>query len=516
MGYLLNYKNWRALHEASIFEEEKTYSVEPVMPGNEVKPPDEWFYTPLDFKPENHADAIAARTKAIGKESIPGGLVYTGNTNIAIVNKKNEVFHAILSGVAEATDSGWEDINGAADLATKAEISSQPAGKVQLFGEHKEYTPKDGKPYKQWRVSTNGSVATRKVSTGKTTDSALSQVISYINTFNLQNWATGDFTQYDPTKIVTDNNITDLSAQSPAIVKERGYLMLVGTGAASIEGGTMGKEQEITQGEEGKTGVVDIAFTVGSADTDSAGVKVDANHPKVKEIGEKITKYLGEKGVIETMTLTSSASPEFAPEKGGPKTLADYTTKKKPTSGAAAPTSVVDLYDQNAKLAYDRGVTFKNALAAYLGGHVKANSISVAWKISTDGAGNGRNISYTIATQTTAPQTIERTTFQGAKVNVESSPLTLYVYKVNYKGSALAKTKEGGLLKKGMVPYEQLKPGMKIKILAQDMKTKGEAEVSKVEGNNVFFNKGEKKDQLLPKERYIGQVGKAKGEEAEF
>lgn len=514
MSYLLNYKNWRALHESrALHEALKDVAPVPVEPGNEITGYGGANWPILKFDKANYAAAYGLMQKLLGKEAIPGGRrTRYDNSAFYLYNDaadtQSATFTDIIDGIMRAAGTPFPDeapLSQWEEVIVAASPTLSTSTKVKLYG--------DGS-----KVNTVGLVTVDKAPGGDTRKSNMTNIIAYINSFNLQNWCTGDFTQYDPNKIVNSDRIVDLTAQSPAIIKERGFLYLVGTGATSIEGGERNTTTDMTQGKEAKTGSVAISFTVGKADIDADGVKVDANHPKVQEIGKKITDYLGEAGVIDSMVLTSSASPEFAPEKGGPKTLADYATKKKPTSGNAAPTSVVDLYDQNAKLAYDRGVNFSNALQQYLGGHLKANSIKVAWKISTDEPGGGRNISYNIATQSVAPKPIEKTSFQEAKVNVESDALTLYVYKVQYDASKVsASVKKGGLLRKGMIPYEKLTAGQKITILKTDMKSKGEVEVSKVENNTVYFKDpktGEEK--TLPKERYVSQVGKAKEEEAGF
>jgi hypothetical protein len=352
---------------------------------------------------------------------------------------------------------------------------------------------------------------TRILNPGNTAYSSMYSIVTYINTFNLQNWAAGDYTQYDPTKIVNSDRLVDLTANSPAIVKEKGFLYLVGTGSTSIEGGERGTTTELTQAKEGQKNAVAISFEQGSSTIDAETKKtVDASHPKVKEIGDKILAELGETGILDSMTLTSSASPEW----NNKETMANY--KGKVTSGTGVPAAGTDFAALNAKLAYDRGVTFQKALTDYLGAtRAKANSIKVGWKISTDEPGGGKNISYTIVGKSESAQPIEKTSFQGAVVKTESDALTLYVYKINYDASAFGEIEKGGFLKKGMIPYEKLTAGQKITILATDMKTKGEREVSKVENNTVYFKDGDT-EKPLPKERYVGQVGKAKGTSASF
>ena len=210
------------------------------------------------------------------------------------------------------------------------------------------------------------------------------------------------------------------------------------------------------------------------------------------------------------MTLISSASPDY----GAINNVAGWEKSyPKGTTGTADPGAGADDAGKNMKLAYDRGVTFRTALTAYLGGHLKANSIGVSWKISTTEPNGGKNISYSIATKSEAPQPITKTTYQGASVAIDRADNAIYVYKVKYNAGSLAKNKAGNIFKGEIVAYENLKAGQKIIILKKDMKTKvgdkGEAVVSKVEDNTIYVNYLDQKDVLIPKERYVKQVGKA-------
>ena len=522
MSYLLNYKNWRAVFEAAIVK------------GTGIKPGNELSGLPaaIPFTKEENSKAWEIAKRTVGAEAIPKMRVNLDTrtaVETSIGDNPIQVFSSILDGISLAVDKpiDHDNIKACEEFAAKANITVSKGSAVQLYGPGLMansadpkigwYKAEPGAKGSQWRVDTIGKVSSFEAKEGKTDHSHLEAMCSYINTFNLENWRTGDFTQYDPSKILNADKIVDLTAASPAIVNQPGYLMLVGLGEVSTTAGQIDKKQGLTQGEAAKTGSVAISFTTGSADTDDGGVKVDAKHPKVQEIGKKITDYLGETGVIDSMVLTSSASPDYNAKGGGPATLADYATKKKPTSGNAAPASVVDFYDQNAKLAYDRGVTFSNALQQYLGGHLKANSIKVAWKISTDEPGGGKNISYSIATQSVAPQKIETTEFQGAKVTTNRQSMTIYPYTVKYESAALGKEIEkGGLLKKGMVPYEKLKVGDQIiiknstgQIELGGKKDKDKVTISKIENNKIYINYKQQKDVEIPKERYISQLGKA-------
>ena len=496
-----------------------------VTAGNEIKYLVE--YDSIDIDQQEDNEIWSTMTKLVGPEAAPNLYVSkagAGSGGAAIINsdsRRKDIFNAILMGIAQyAGDKTiFNDKAKIKELLPNLKLSIVQEGSVELIG------PEANK------VNTAGRVyhASKIVEVDKTSASTLNSICGYINGFNLQNWAAGNFTQYDPTKILNSNKIVDLTRNGAATIVEKGYLTLVTPATASVEAGSRETTTELTQGEEGKTGAVDIAFTVGKSDIDVSGVRVDANHPKVKEIGDKIIRYLGETGIADSITLTSSASPEYAEDKGGPKTLADYATKKKPTSGIAAPAQVVDLYDQNAKLAYDRGVTFSNALIQYLGGHVKANSIKVGWKISTDAPGNGRNISYNIATKSIAPQPIQKTQYQGAKVTVTRGNNTIYIYKIKFMANAVIG--EGTRKAKA---YEDLVKGDVVKIkgtvngvVSDKSKDRKEVTVSKFEDNKMYVKvpakddtgaviKDQFTDKYIEKERYIGLVAKQQKAESEI
>jgi hypothetical protein len=518
MSYLLNYKGWRTLHESmSLNESIDTNTIGWASTIPSVKIGDHVLGDAasgnstaatgitLDVSNKENNATYTTMEKIVGPQALPN--FRFGNTQVNSESKHETIFGLILAGIGQYAGSfdAISDINKIEAIIPKLNLSlTKSPQPIQLIGKSSGV------------IDTNGVVeyGIRLKNTGNMLESSLSNICGYINAFNLQNWASGSFEQYDPTKLLDFDKVVDLTSSNREVLTvEKGFIMLVSPASSSVTGGDRGVEDTLVQGEAASTAAVDIAFTIDRADIDDKKVKIDANHPKVKEIGEKIISYLGENGVADSIVLTSSASPEY----GAIENVTGWEKSyPKGTSGTSMPAVGTDDASKNSKLAYDRGVVFSTALSQYLGGHVKANSIQVGWKISTDAPGNGRNISYNIATQSVAPKVIQKTIYRGAKVNIDKADNGIFVYKVNFNAAALTETKEGGFLKKGMVPYEQLKPGMKINILAQDMKTKGEVEVSKVEGNKVFFNKGEKKDLPLPKERYLGQVGKAKGQEAEF
>ena len=527
-GYLLNYSRWRALYESQQINEsfdDIVIRLKRVDIGDAVSPITQYPRWAID--PKTNGAAYSLMTKTIGGEAIPMLYVGVGTSESAtgevtgfwnkIVGKNDLqiVFGATVVGIAQfaKNDKLVKDVNALEQFVTKVGVTTEKGEKVQLYG------PSSDKIDTIGVLSRSGNSLLIK-NTEKSLSSSIKAVCAYINAFNLQNWATGDFTQYDPTAILNKSNQVDLTGSNPgATVKQSGYLMLVSPASASVTAGSIGTETETVQGAQAQTGDVEIAFTTGRADIDDKGVKVDANHPKVKEIGDKIIGYLGDNGVIDSMTLTSSASPDY----GSIKNVAGWDKSyPKGTTGTTDPGAGADDAGKNMKLAYDRGATFRAALYAYLGGHAKENSINLSWKISTDAPGGGKNISYSVSTKSEAPQTITKTVYQGAKVSVTKEDNAIIIYKIKYNAAAVAENKGGTWFSKEVVAYENLKVGDKIVVYAKDMKTKlgkDEAEpvtVSKIEDNNVYVNYKENTDILIPKDRYIKQLGKVKEKEAEI
>ena len=502
MSYLLNYKNWRTLHESMSLNEALDTDILPYMRslvgvkiGNEVESLlDE--KSSLDLDKDEHSAAIAILNKVIGPQAIPNMRVGFNTNNT--ISSTEKIFGLVMAGIGQNAGSfdSMNDTDAVAAAVPTLGLTLERGDSIQLYGKAAGV------------IDTQGTSSSKSWSnTGKVGTTTIDRICGYINAFNLQNWASGDFTQYDPTKILTDEKLVDLTGSNPESARrEAGYLILVSPAKATVTGGDRGSSTTFTEGEESKTGSVAIAFTTGRADIDDKGVKVDANHPSVKEIGSKIISYLGDSGVAESMTLVSSASPDY----GAIKNVAGWEKSyPKGTTGTADPGAGADDAGKNMKLAYDRGVTFRTALTAYLGGHLKANSIGVSWKISTTEPNGGKNISYSIATKSEAPQPITKTTYQGASVAIDRADNAIYVYKVKYNAGSLAKNKEGNLFKGETVAYEKLKVDQAIVILAKDMKTKVNSKVAKIADNNVYIINNAGEEVVLPKDRYVKQIGKA-------
>jgi hypothetical protein len=210
-------------------------------------------------------------------------------------------------------------------------------------------------------------------------------IIAYMNSFNLENvsnyktYVTAgeqfapDFTQYDLTQMVDQNNYVNLFQTSIA--------------ANSLIFYTQGDKIPNTADKETGTQVVGAqapqpkAYDV-SFETDSANIPT--NDPEVaKAVQDAIAMFPD--GNISNLTVISSASPEYNSRGGGPRTLADYG--QKPVTGTGKPAAGTDNISKNIELAYNRGVSFMNSLNAGLKaqGKPEVTNYTVQWQISDKG-----------------------------------------------------------------------------------------------------------------------------------
>ena len=222
--------------------------------------------------------------------------------------------------------------------------------------------------------------------------------VEYLNDWNLINTANGYKFQYTfPNGLVDQENnkagkqgrylsFTKISRKSVGNLKP----ILYGTSKetyAKIKEVSKGGNTETTGASAGGNGIIEIAYNNMEFLKDNGGVKVDQNHPKVKAEAQKILGLLTGDEYVKDMTIVSSASPPY----NTMKKMADYAGKT--TSGNSDPGAGTDDASKNAKLAYDRGNTLAMALKAALGDRI--GNLTVNWKISEEGAGGGKNSTYT-------------------------------------------------------------------------------------------------------------------------
>jgi hypothetical protein len=481
MSYLLNYKSWRALYEARSINEAQSWvgnGLVPIKPGNQV-----YDYSASDVTPESgygsveeNARLTALAKQVCGQQAIPELYTFQGaaagyrkvdTAGTAGVDAQFfDFFKLVLSGIGHA--SGVENLADALkdpktdmEMISKLQIKSQLVKSIQLYG------PDAGRVNTTGKVKPDGSIDTQI----DTTASSIKLATGYMNTFNLENWGAGDFTQYtDPGKSLNSANVlsfVSVGDNKSQIEKEQGVLYLYALKKGSVDAAGIDKQVKNVEGEAGKTGSVDLNFGPYDYAKTLDGNVVNETHPLVQEIGQKIRSFLTDDEQISEITLTSSASPEWAgvatttgngvgdPSKGK-LTPATFKTDKTPLG--------------NQYLAWLRGETFKNALYRVLGERLTPNSITVNWVIAQEEGASGRNLNYIVNTKGKAPKQIVDTKYVGAQVKTTGGNLEIYQYKISFDEAAVTAAKSswlnkatGGLLGSKKVAYADVQVDQEIK-----------------------------------------------------
>jgi hypothetical protein len=505
MAHISNFKRFKILLEnnnlnyIAINESYPASTSTPNAAGDKIGKSGDSYQGILNISPggqdafNNSGQAVArdAAQECFGKTTMPGFKVGTRSSFIDDNTETSNIYRALIGGAAMM--AGKSKLLGDDDDIAK--YASAFAAKTTKVGTKKLILKKDS----TYRVISVEEVKTNLIKTGagKKGYSALDSVMRYINAFNLRNWVLGSGVQYDPNKILNDNNRVDLTSNSNSTIDEKGFLYLVSPGEFVQSKGEREDVDQVVQGEEAKSGAVEVSFG-------NMKYAVDPTNPKVKEIGDKIKSYLGDQGTIKAITITSSASPSWNGAKTG---LSNGTGApgggKLTKDNFASETSELG----NQYLAYLRGERFEAALHAYLGDAYPANAkTTIAWKVSTDAPGSGKHIKYTVTTTGKAPQTITKTEFQGGDGEVKKGVAELVIYKVTFKNSAFAGESKGK--KKD---YFKLEEGDPIFIYGlKNKKKRFKTTVSKVEGNKVYYKKGDGSDEFLKQSRYAGLSSKPK------
>jgi hypothetical protein len=218
-----------------------------------------------------------------------------------------------------------------------------------------------------------------------TVSSDYSKLINFLNRFNFTNVTNGqtyisstgieqpDYNQYDLSEMVNSVNYVNLYKTTMATKSLIWYTPTnKQPNVADKETGT-----EVVGAQAPQPKSYDVSF-----ETDSSNIP--ANDPEVaKAVQDAIAMFPD--GNISNLTVISSASPEYNNRAGGPKTLADYG--QTPLSGTGKPAAGTDFKSKNIELAYNRGVSFMNALNAGLTaqGKPQVANYTIQWQISDKG-----------------------------------------------------------------------------------------------------------------------------------
>ena len=468
MSYLLNYKNWRAIHEAALFEAKDSSlkqtgvgsGLVAVQKGNAIYDISDGSVTPewgwLD--PAKSGLFFETLSDTVGFGGIPTLYINAGNDFVggySFTNKtKNsdalmDVFKLLICGIGRYHgienfgDQLVEGTDGKTAVARLEEmgLTVTQDGEVQMYG------PSSGMINASAKIEEDGSVLN---SSKPTNNNRASATFNYINTFNLINFAEGNSQQYvDLAACVDDKKVLQLGTGAKGVSISETALYLYSPKTGSVKAASMETVTTTTQGKAGLNDSVNLAFTPNEFATATNAknevIPVNSSNAEIRDVANKILAALGEDQQITKMTLISGASP-------------DWQGKPVPDSNGSGDPSGGKLTDATFKaektalgnqwLAWRRGKQFADALIELLGEkRIAANALTIEWKVGKGGAQEGRNLAYSVGSTGVAPKDKTETVFAGASYKVGGGVNTYYRYKFTWNYANIAKS-EGGWLKK--------------------------------------------------------------------
>jgi len=467
MSYLLNYKNWRAIHEAALFEAKDSSLAQTgigpdlvaVQKGNQVYDISDAGVTPawgwLD--PANSALFSETLNKTVGFGGIPqlfiyAGLGYAGGSRSSKTGDDDslmDIFKLLICGIGRyhnIENFGDQMVEGTDGKTAQTRVEELGLTVTQ-DGEIQMYGPDANRISTSAKITDNGSVldSRKPINSSDKRD-----VLNYINTFNLINFAEGNSQQYsDIAACIDDKKVLQLGLGAKGVSTSETVLYLYSPKTASVTAASREEVTTTTQGKAGLNDSVNLAFTpneFATATTDKdEKLPVNSSHPLIQDVANKILAALGEDQQITKMTLISGASP-------------DWQGKPVPDSNGSGDPSGGKLTDATFKaektalgnqwLAWRRGKQFADALIELLGEkRIAANALTIEWKVGKGGAQEGRNLAYSVGSTGVAPKDKTETVFAGASYKVGGGVNTYYRYKFTWNYANIAKS-EGGWLKK--------------------------------------------------------------------
>lgn len=486
MSYLLNYKQWRAVHEAAIFEAKDSTlpqvgigtKLVPVLKGNAIYDVSEGGVTPawgwLDTA--NTSLLFETMSTTIGFGGIPklyinAGIGIAGGWNSSKTGSEDslmDVFKLLICGIGRfhgIKNLGDELTGGTKDGKLATERVADLGLKVVQDGEFQLYGGNNNQATIQasHKIISDG---TELDSTKPINNNDYRQLCNYVNTFNLINFAEGNSQQY-ASLTLDKNNVLQLGNQAEVTLNET---VLYFYSPAVAETTAAGSE-EVKTFTSGKAGLDEsLTFTYSPNEFATAttvkGEKlpVDENHPAIQAVAGKIISALGEDQQITSMTLTSGASPDWqglqvaesngtGDPSGGKLTDSTYRSEKSPLG--------------NQYLAWRRGKQFADALIKLLGEkRIVASGVTIDWQVKAAGGEGGRNISYSVKSTGVAPKEKIETKFFAAQRSVSTGTKKLYRYKFTWNWDKMSSQElgwmaklTGGLIGKSTTGYGDLEVG---------------------------------------------------------
>lgn len=231
----------------------------------------------------------------------------------------------------------------------------------------------------------------KKIGTKTKGQAGYKKSIVYMNTVNIYNFMNGISSNYDlKSSGLIDDAYLNFSKKKTGLKPY--FYVGEKIDISKVEDTESGGDEKIVGAKAGGEGSVNISFETGKYTTDTSKKVIDSTYKTIVDEANKIKSLLGEKDYVDSMTLVSSASPDW--DNKDTQTMKLYKKEGKVTSGDADPGKGDDYASKNAKLAYDRGNHIAKILKELLGDRLPG-TMKVKWKISTDGANGGKNASYT-------------------------------------------------------------------------------------------------------------------------
>lgn len=486
MSYLLNYKQWRAIHEAAVFEAKDSTlpqvgigpDLVPVLKGNAIYDVSEPGVTPawgwLDTA--NTSLLFETLSTTVGFGGIPKLFINAGigiaggwaSSKTGSEDSLMDVFKLLICGIGrfhgiknlgDELTGGTKDGKLATERVADLGLKVVQDGEFQLYGADK--------------VPNSIQVSHKIINDGTELDSTkpinsndYRAICNYINTFNLINFAEGNSQQY-ASLTLDKNKVLQLGNQAEVTLNETVLYLYSPVVATTTAAGS----EEVKTFTSGKAGLDEsLTFTYSPNEfataTTAKGEKLPVNkdNPVIQAVAGKIIEALGEDQQITSMTLTSGASPDWqgvpVPESngtgdpsGGKLTDSTYRNEKSALG--------------NQYLAWRRGKQFVDALVELLGEkRIVASGVTINWQVKKAGGEGGRNISYSVKSTGVAPKEKIETQFVAATRSLSSGAKKLYRYKFTWNWDKMSSAElgwmaklTGGLVGKSTTGYGDLKVG---------------------------------------------------------
>ena len=403
MGYILNYKKWRAVHEAAIFEGKN----DPMLPKQELTIANKLDLRDIIFDGGFARGFIAANDKNQNIVKIANSLKSISNQNGG---------HSGLLGGSTVTEYGGNLEAGSIEKVGATLLTTLLTAATGQFTEKEfemldpnsisftdagytvKFTPDEGYVASKGDWYFGGSVISAR-NVGDDAFMSYEHAIRAMNSYNIKSKAFGSSTgQYNGKEDNFTDGFFDISLTPGAGgVDDPVIFFIPQLTSGSTTTRTETDVTKVTAGVSADKTQADVGFEVGSSILTAAG------KTQVAELAKTILeKFKGQ--TVTGFNLISSASPEY----GAIKNVTGWEKSYDVTTGTTDPGVGTTDSAKNKKLAYDRGVSFMTELNTQLAGqgHAGFQDYTITWKIASTGGpnNNGRFVDLNLATNEQKPK----------------------------------------------------------------------------------------------------------------